>query len=80
MQDVEKFKLQNPSIWTYVFGHNKSVMSCGTSNKNTQTAIDLIMINEGGNNHYCNGTWIIGVYLIESFIFLLTKLFPTIYI
>ena len=52
-KDIDKFEKQNPEIGINVFGYEKDVYVLRMNKTDPQNAIDLLLISNEENQHYC---------------------------
>ena len=53
LRDVDKFERQNPSVSINVFGYEKEVYPLRISKRANEETVNLLLISEGENQHYC---------------------------
>ena len=51
--DVDKFERQNPSVSINVFGYEREVYPLRISKRANEETVNLLLISEGENQHYC---------------------------
>ena len=53
LKHVDKFEKQNPTVSVNVFGYQKEVYPLRISKKANDKTVNLLLLSEGGNQHYC---------------------------